>query len=127
MRWRNIISKNLNSTNPEKGYNIAPGGGVGALAESTKNKMKENWEKKSVIEKLVIAKILYFYIKVGKIFLSRQNFLTRLSFINYFHSARSSQPHILLTSSCIFCASSSVTSPLFIAFSIVFFTVFGVL
>ena len=50
--------KKFDSTNPEKGYNIALGGGVGALAESTKNKMKENWEKKSVIEKLVIAKRL---------------------------------------------------------------------
>ena len=50
--------KKFDSTNPEKGYNIALGGGVGSLAESTKNKMKENWEKKSVIEKLVIAKRL---------------------------------------------------------------------
>ncbi len=50
--------KKFDSTNPEKGYNIAPGGNAGVLAESTKNKMKENWEKKSIIEKLVIAKRL---------------------------------------------------------------------
>lgn len=48
----------FDSTNPEKGYNIAPGGNVGVFAESTKNKMRENWEKKSIIEKLVIAKRL---------------------------------------------------------------------
>lgn len=50
--------KKFDSTNPENGYNIAPGGNVEALAESTKDKMRKNWEKKSVIEKLAIAKRL---------------------------------------------------------------------
>lgn len=48
----------FDATNPEKGYNIAPGGDVGVFSESTKNKMKENWEKKPIVEKLVIAKRL---------------------------------------------------------------------